>query len=187
MITKKKIYVIICCCLITVSDLPGNGIRESSENFIIESCGSDTNFDFKKFMISAELRQIIEKECEQKFYRDEVIYWEIYKGSELKYIAVIDNVYGKTLPITFLVIFNLDGSIYRNTVIKYREEHGGEVSGKNWLAQFNGRNRDSSFNVGSDIQSISGATISVNSVSRGIKKLTILFTEIYKLNEYTAK
>jgi len=170
-----------------VSNLAGNGIQEKSEKFIIESCGEEMNFAFKKFIISDEFKLSIEKECEQKFYRDEVIYWEIFSDNGLKYIAVIDNVYGKTLPITFLVIFNLDGSIHRNTIIKYREEHGGEVSASNWLAQFNGRNKNSSFNVGYDIQAISGATISVNSVSKGIKKLTLLFSEIYKQNEYTAK
>ena len=75
------------------------------------------NFDFRKFKISDNVKTRIEKECGQKFFQDEVIYWDIYKGKELKYIAVIDNVYGKTLPITFLVIFSPDGSIFKSTII----------------------------------------------------------------------
>jgi Na+-translocating ferredoxin:NAD+ oxidoreductase RnfG subunit len=136
--------------------------------------------------MSQELKAAIEKKCEQKFFRDDVIYWEIKNSDELRNIAIIDNVYGKTLPITFLVIFNLDGSIYKSTIVKYREGHGGEVAADKWLAQFNGMNKSSSYDVGKDIQAISGATISVNSVSRGIKKLTMLFSEIMRHNEYKA-
>jgi Na+-translocating ferredoxin:NAD+ oxidoreductase RnfG subunit len=179
--------ILIILFLISFINARGNGIREISEKFIIESCGADTRCDFKKFKIAPEFKNKIENECSQKFFRDEVIYWEIETADELSYIAIIDNVYGKTLPITFLVIFNLDGSIYKSTIIKYREEHGGDVSSKRWLAQFDGKTESSSFEVGEDIQAISGATISINSVSRGIKKLTMIFSGILKQDEFTAK
>lgn len=179
-----KLFIAIFSLLTAFFSNSENGIQERSENFIFESCGTDINFEFKKFQISAELKKNIEEECEQTFFQDHVIYWEIVHDAELKYIAIIDNVYGKTLPITFLVIFNLDGSIYNSTIVKYREEHGGAVSGENWLSQFEGKNRNFSFEVGEDIQAISGATISVNSVTRGIKKLSILFSEILGSNEY---
>jgi len=178
---KLLIAIILLTTFITIS---GNGIQERCENLIIESCGTDINFDFKKFTISAEVKKNIEGECEQKFFQDEVIYWEIENGDGLKYIAIIDNVYGKTLPITFLVIFNLDGSIHRSTIVKYREPHGSEVSAENWLSQFKGKNKAYSLAVGDDIQAISGATISANSVTRGIKKLTILFSEILGRDEH---
>ena len=179
-----KLLIAICVFLTPFLTTSGNGIQERSENFIIESCGADINFEFKKFEISAELKKNIESKCKQIFFQDDVIYWEIEDDEKLKYIAIIDNVYGKTLPITFLVIFNLDGSIHNSTIVKYREEHGGAVSSENWLSQFNGKNKTNSFDVGEEIQAISGATISVNSVSRGIKKLTILFSEILGDNGY---
>jgi Na+-translocating ferredoxin:NAD+ oxidoreductase RnfG subunit len=179
-----KLLITIFVFLSAFITTSGNGIQERCENFIMESCGTDINFEFKKFIISAELKKDIEGKCEQKFFQDHIIYWEIGDDTELKYIAIIDNVYGKTLPITFLVIFNLDGSIHNSTIVKYREEHGGGVSSENWLSQFNGKNNTNSFDVGEDIQAISGATISVNSVSRGIKKITILFSEILGHNEY---
>jgi len=37
---------------------------------------------------------------------------------------------------------------------------------------------ESDFVVGKDVSGISGATISVNSVTKGIKKLTLLLNEI---------
>ena len=41
------------------------------------------------------------------------------------------------MPITYLVIFNMDQEIIYSKIIKYREAYGGEVSGEKWLAQFN--------------------------------------------------
>ena len=105
------------------------------------------------------------------------------ESDSLRAIGLMDNVLGKSLPITFLVTFDLEGTIITSSIVKYREPYGGGVSTSSWIKQFDGKNLNSSFDVGTDIQGISGATISVNSVSKGIKKLTILFNEIKKINE----
>ena len=92
--------------------------------------------------------------------------------------AVMDNVIGKSMPITFLSIFDSNGKILNSSIIKYREGYGGEVSGKKWLAQFDGMKSDSLYNYPRHISGISGATISVKSVTKGIAKLSLLAPEI---------
>ena len=67
--------------------------------------------------------------------------------------------------------------------IKYREGYGGEVGNKRWLKQFNTYTNSSKYKVGDDISSITGATISVHSVTKGIRKLSYLIHEIIKENE----
>ena len=69
----------------------------------------------------------------------------------------------------------INGEIINTTIIKYRESFGGEIKHTGWLAQFNNRNNQSSYKVGKDIDGITGATISVNSISKGIHKITILY------------
>jgi len=59
--------------------------------------------------------------------------------------------------------------------VKYREEHGGAVTNSDWNKQFVGMNRDSDF---TEIDGISGATISVNAIKKGVQKLTLLFNHI---------
>lgn len=88
---------------------------------------------------------------------------------------MLDNVYGKTAPITFLVVFDTSGIIRSTLVLKYRESHGGQVQNKGWLKQFIGRGQSSKYRVGREVSAISGATISVNAMARGIKKLSLLF------------
>ena len=63
-------------------------------------------------------------------------------------------------------------------IVKYREPYGGQISNKKWLDQFNGKDNSSSYKIGDEISTISGATISVNSITKGIRKLTILISLI---------
>ena len=39
----------------------------------------------------------------------------------------MDNVIGKSMPITFIVVFNDTGEVKYSSLIKYREAYGGEV------------------------------------------------------------
>ena len=88
------------------------------------------------------------------------------------------------MPITFLTIFNENEEVVDVTVIKYREAYGGEVGRRSWLNQFINYSDTSNYKIGTGISGISGATISVHSVSKGIHKLTLIINDIIKkLNE----
>ena len=86
----------------------------------------------------------------------------------------MDNTIGKTMPITFLIIFNENQEVIHSSIIKYREAYGGEISGRNWLSQFTGMKKDSLYIYGKEISGISGATLSVKSFTKGISKLSLL-------------
>ena len=110
--------------------------------------------------------------------------YQIRSDNKLVALGLLDNVKGKAMPITFMVLFDLNGNIISSGIIKYREQYGGAVSNKEWNIQFKHKNSESGFAVGKDVSSISGATISVNSVTKGIHKLTLLINHIIENNEY---
>uniref|UniRef100_A0A832DEG9 FMN-binding protein n=1 Tax=Ignavibacterium album TaxID=591197 RepID=A0A832DEG9_9BACT len=148
-------------------------------NISLENCfGNNIQIDFEKFKLKNELKSSIERKVGQKFYSDEVYLYKISIDKKIIGYGLLDNVYGKSLPITFLVMFDSTGNILCSEIIKYREPYGGAVQSKEWNDQFKGKNMDSDFVVGKDVSGISGATISVNSVTKGIKKLTFLLSEI---------
>lgn len=151
-----------------------SGIIDDAEKSIIASVPVIDSLFHQIIPIPNSLKTSIGKYMHQSFFRDELHIWAIYQSDSLSNIAVLDNVIGKSMPITFLVIFNLDRNIIHADIIKYREPYGGEISSPRWLGQFKQKNDSSSFRVGLDIDGISGATISVNSVSRGIQKLALL-------------
>ena len=82
------------------------------------------------------------------------------------------------MPITYMVILNIEGNIINSNVIKYREAYGSEVGNKGWLKQFINFNNNSDYDIGKNIDGISGATISVKSMSKGMQKITTLYSLI---------
>ena len=53
-------------------------------------------------------------------------------------------------------------------VLIYREDYGGEISSKRWLSQFLKSDNDDTYVYGDNISAISGATISVKSITASI-------------------
>ena len=161
----------------------GSPIRDAAEKYIISQFDVDVSIYMHTLKLDTELKVLVQNKVKQRFYRDELYYWNISNNDTTIAYALMDNVLGKSMPITFLVILNNEGSILFTKVIKYREAYGSEVCNKNWLAQFTHFSETTDFKVEKDINGISGATISVNSLSKGINKMTVLFPLIKdKLN-----
>lgn len=172
----KKIYYL--SILLLFASVAAGSIKEDTEELIRGKLGESIETEFIKFKIPPSLKRDIENETRQRFYGDFVYIYKIFKDEKLVNYAVVDNVYGKSMPITFLVIYNTDAVIEHSGIIKYREQYGGGVKSEEWNSQFKGKNSDSGYTVGKEVSAISGATISANSVSRGIKKLTLLLNNI---------
>lgn len=114
------------------------------------------------------------KKVSQKFFSDEVYLYKVFLDKKLIGYGLIDNVYGKSLPITFLVMFDKNGNILCSEIIKYREPYGGAIQSRECNDQFKGKNSCSDFIVQKDISGISGATISVNSSYLRNKKINLI-------------
>ena len=153
----------------------GSPIRDATEKYIISQFDVDVSIYMHTLKLDAELEVLVQNKVKQRFYRDELYYWTISNNDTTIAYALMDNVLGKSMPITFLVIMGIDGRIINLDVIKYREAYGGEVGNKNWLAQFTNFTDTSQITEGKNINGISGATISVNSLSKGIQKIAVLF------------
>jgi len=172
---KNKIIILIF--LLGIYIYP-QSIKEQTFDIIKLQFGDNVNIESVKYEIPLKIKNEIEKEAQQHFYSEVVYIFKISKSDSLISTGILDNVYGKSMPITFLVLFNLSGKIISTDIVKYREPYGGGVKLKIWNDQFKGKNLNSKFKVGDDIDSISGATISVRSVTKGIKKLTLLYNKI---------
>jgi Na+-translocating ferredoxin:NAD+ oxidoreductase RnfG subunit len=85
--------------------------------------------------------------------------------------VVVDEVIGKFELITYAVGISLDGAVKQLEVLSYRESHGHEIRLPAWRKQFVGKTSASPINVGNDIANISGATLSCNHVSEGVKRV----------------
>lgn len=169
--------------LLVVQLISANEIKEKTESLIKTEFGNNVEITFTKYIIPPEIKSEIEMSCKQRFFSESIFVWSVKISDSLLALGIMDNVYGKSQPITFLTLFNLDGTIQSNHIVKYREEHGGAVSNYTWNKQFIGMDYNS--NVKDEVDAISGATISVNSIKKGVKKLLLLFDSIKKLGYQT--
>lgn len=172
----KKIFFLLVITF-SVSLFPQE-IKEKTDDIIKSVLGSGITFEFQKYKIPKNIKPNIESSVRQKFYGDHVYIYKIFSEKKIKAYAILDNVLGKSMPITFIVIFDIDGSIISTDIVKYREPIGGGVSSEKWNGQFKGKNSKSDYTIGKEIDTITGATISVNSVTAGIRKLSLLFDNI---------
>ena len=87
----------------------------------------------------------------------------------------------KTDQFDYMVVFDKNLNVVKTKVLIYREDYGNEIGSKRWLKQFIGKTSSDSLKYGQDIDAISGATISANSMtfamSSLLKTVAILKTE----------
>ena len=89
----------------------------------------------------------------------------------------IGNEIGRSYPITFMVVINPNGTVKDVEIMVYREPHGWEVRFESFMSQFFGRDGGDPFD---NINNITGATLSVRSMTKGVKKAVAEFQVIYK-------
>lgn len=98
--------------------------------------------------------------------------FKIVSQSVMLGYAYIGKAPSKTANFDYLVLFDTDFIIQKSKVLIYREEYGGEIGSKRWLRQFNGKSSKSGKLIyNEDIIPISGATISVRSMTKAINDL----------------
>lgn len=96
--------------------------------------------------------------------------FRVTRGDVVLGFAVVRNVKGKDQPITFLVVIDTTDRLKDIDILVYREPYGGEVAYDAWRRQFRGKSATDTLEVGRQIRSISGATISVNAVTLGVRR-----------------
>ncbi len=75
----------------------------------------------------------------------------------------------------YIILFNRNKSVEVVKIIEYNATHGQEITAPSWLKQFKNYNGEDTLEVGKNIDAISGATISTNSITKNIQQVIKLF------------
>jgi Na+-translocating ferredoxin:NAD+ oxidoreductase RnfG subunit len=102
-----------------------------------------------------------------------------YAGGQLQGYAVVAEEVGKFHLITFIVGVSPEGRVKRVEVLVYRESRGAEVRYRRFLHQYDGKSLGDPIRLNRDILNITGATLSVRAMNRGVRKVLGLLREIY--------
>jgi hypothetical protein len=103
----------------------------------------------------------------------------IWKGNDGSWF-IVDQVVGKHEFITYAVGINTAGSIKDIEILEYNESYGYEIKEKSWLKQFFGKTNANPIKLNTDIDNISGATLSCKHLSDGIKRVMTMHELVLK-------
>jgi hypothetical protein len=102
--------------------------------------------------------------------------WTIYvgwKGGEVQGYAVIDSHIVRTLPETFMVVIDPKGALRRVDVLAFHEPPE-YLPTERWIGQFKGHALDDDLKLGAGIQGITGATLSAQAMTAGVRRALAL-------------
>jgi len=123
--------------------------------------------DYK--LIDLNIDSAIANDLPSKFGKNNL--FKVEESDSLLGYAYISSAPSKTAEFDYLVLFDTDWIIVKSKVLIYREEYGGEIGSKRWLKQFDGKKPTDELAYGDNIIAISGATISVRSMTNAVNDL----------------
>lgn len=106
--------------------------------------------------------------------------WTIYvgwKGTEVLGYAIIDSHVVRTLPETFMVVLDPKGKVTRVEVLAFHEPPEYLPTAR-WVGQFSDRVLDDDLKLGAGIQGITGATLSAQAMTAGVRRALALFAVV---------
>lgn len=143
-------------------DSNGLGKREMKE---IEKVFEVTDLAYSPVLVSKEDNLELPSKI-----KGENLFRLLTKNDLLGY-AFVGQAPSKTAKFDYLVVFDNQLKVIHTKVMIYREEYGGEIGSKRWLKQFLGKSSSDRVKAGENIDVISGATISVNSMTSAMDNL----------------
>ena len=196
----KRFTRFCALCLIALSALPAEAERiwdselkrfltdqemTMAEVFMSEDEGVKTMFPKSErvrkdlIKLNAEKKTQIEDRIGWKFPEEE---FEVYigeTGTRVDGYAMVQNTIGKHKPMTYMVGVDGQGSVSDIELLVFRESRGSEIRQKRFNSQYEGKTVLDPVRINKDIINISGATMSVRSMSAGIKRVLVLVDEFY--------
>ena len=131
----------------------------------IKSVYNVENFTFNAFTISPKITEALPSKFEDNNL------FKIESNNQSLGYAYISKALSKTDEFDYLVLLDTNLTVLKTKVLVYREDYGGEIGSKRWLKQFTGKKQGDNLRYNDNIVAISGATISVRSMTNAMNNL----------------
>ena len=129
--------------------------------------------------LSPDQKILIESRIGWKFPETEFDVYVGETGADVDGYAMVHNTIGKHKHMTYMVGVDARGEVTDVELLVFREAKGSEVRMKRFNSQYEGKTLLDPIRINKDIINISGATMSVRSLSAGVKRVLVLIDEVY--------
>ena len=129
--------------------------------------------------LSQQKKELVEQRIGWRFPEDS---FEVYIGETADRVdgyAMVHNTIGKHKHMTYMVGVDGKGQVTDVELLVFREARGSEVGRKRFNSQYESKTVFDPIRINKDIINISGATMSVRSMSAGVKRVLVLVDEFY--------
>ncbi|MCL1076698.1 FMN-binding protein [Parashewanella spongiae] len=169
----KKIQLLIFCFSLSLCISPLSLAKEylSSKDFISQSFNGEPS-QRKVYWLEDDTKKTIESILGHRFKKLRLRYWQHKQQT-----VWILNEIGKESPIT-IGIHIRDNKIVRTKVLVYRESRGDEVRHDFFTNQFVNAELTDELKLSKHIDGISGATLSVNALTKVSRIALMLHKEV---------
>lgn len=129
--------------------------------------------------LTPEKKALIEERIGWKFPEESFDLYIGETGDKIDGYAMIHNTIGKYKHMTYMVGVDPKGTCTDVELLVFRDAKGSEVGKKRFNSQYDGKTVTDPIRINKDIINISGATMSVRSMSAGVKRVLVLVDEFY--------
>ncbi len=125
--------------------------------------------------------EMVQEKTEFKFL------FGIKDGKEIG-VAMIEEQPGKWGPVTYIIMLDPATAKVKNlAVMSYKEKRGRPIARRSFLKQFIDKGSSDPIKVRKDIRGISGATISSDATCFAVKKVIVVYEELFLKGKLTLK
>jgi hypothetical protein len=129
--------------------------------------------------VPTDKKMTVEERIGWKFPEDAFDVYIGETGTQVDGYALVQHTIGKHKPMTYMVGVDARGRVSNVELLVFREARGSEVRTKRFNVQYEGKTVLDPVRINKDIINISGATMSVRSMTAGIKRVLVLIDEFY--------
>ena len=129
--------------------------------------------------LTPESKELIEQRIGWKFPEESFELYVGRTGDKIDGYAMLHNTIGKYKAMTYMVGVDPKGACTDVELLVFRDARGSEVGRKRFNYQYEGKTVMDPVRINKDIINISGATMSVRSMSAGVKRVLVLIDEFY--------
>lgn len=159
--------------------MAGNGfaLNVSSKEEAVKMAFSGADKIVKKrIRLTASQRAAIGKLSTRVIRNKTMSFYFGKKGGQTLGVAVVERATNRSWTISYRVVMNPDGSVKDVEVLSLESPRNWGVQYQSWLEQFSGMKADSDFR---SISGITGATISVRTITAGVQKVVAAYQVIF--------
>lgn len=142
--------------------------------------GPGAQFVRRDLKLEKDTAREIEKASGIKVRMLDVPLWEVSENGKPAGYFIVDEVVGKHEFITYAVALEAHGEVRQIEILDYRESYGYQIRNPRWRAQFVGKTLADPVKLETDIQNISGATLSCRHVTEGVKRILATYEHVLR-------